>query len=60
MAIIFYASKSLDFNVIFALAPFLLDSTIIFLNYEFPVLTIICGLLFIGAMGKSAQIGLHT
>ena len=34
--------------------------TFIFFNYEISVLTIICLLLFIGAMGKSAQIGLHT
>jgi NADH-quinone oxidoreductase subunit L len=60
MAVIFFAYKSLDFNVVFPLAPFLLDSTIILLNYELPVLTVICILLFIGAMGKSAQIGLHT
>jgi len=31
-----------------------------FLGYEVPALTLICILLFIGAMGKSAQIGLHT
>lgn len=60
MAIIFYTYKSLDFHVVFPLAPFFLDSTIVCLNYEFPVLTVICILLFIGAMGKSAQIGLHT
>jgi len=60
MAVIFYVFKSLDFNVVFPLAPFMLDSTIVYLNYEIPVLTIICILLFIGAMGKSAQIGLHT
>jgi proton-translocating NADH-quinone oxidoreductase chain L len=60
MAVIFFAFNSLDFSVVFALAPFLLDTTIVFLNYELPVLTLICVLLFIGAMGKSAQIGLHT
>ena len=27
---------------------------------ELPVLTTLCLLLFVGAMGKSAQIGLHT
>jgi NADH-quinone oxidoreductase subunit L len=31
-----------------------------FLGFDLPVLTVICSLLFIGAMGKSAQIGLHT
>lgn len=60
IALIFFSYKSLDFSVIFAITPYLLDSTIIILNYEFVVLKIICILLFIGAMGKSAQIGLHT
>jgi proton-translocating NADH-quinone oxidoreductase chain L len=60
MTIIFLAFNSLDFAVVFPLAPFYINSTIVFLNYEIPVLTAICGLLFIGAMGKSAQIGLHT
>lgn len=57
---IFFVFKSLDFHVVFALTPFFVNSTFIFLNYQLPVLTVICSLLFIGAMGKSAQIGLHT
>ena len=60
MALIFLVFKSLNFHVIFPLAPFFQDSTFTFLNYNLPVLTVICSLLFIGAMGKSAQIGLHT
>ena len=36
------------------------EATLVFLNMEFLALTITCLLLFIGAMGKSAQIGLHT
>ena len=60
MALIFLVFKSLDFHVIFPLAPFFQKSTFNFLNYDLPVLTVICSLLFIGAMGKSAQIGLHT
>src|SRR5438270_12683994 len=31
-----------------------------FLCWQVPALTVTCILLFIGAMGKSAQIGLHT
>jgi len=57
---IFFVFHSLDFHVVFPLAPFFVNSTIVFLGYELPVLTLICSLLFIGAMGKSAQIGLHT
>ncbi len=36
------------------------DATIIVLGTEFHALTVICLLLFVGAMGKSAQLGLHT
>jgi NADH-ubiquinone oxidoreductase chain 5 len=57
---IFFVFKSLDVHVIFALAPFFLNSTLNFLGFQLPVLMVICSLLFIGAMGKSAQIGLHT
>ncbi|NMN03707.1 MULTISPECIES: NADH-quinone oxidoreductase subunit L [unclassified Novosphingobium] len=42
-------------------APAVLSgSTIGFLGYRFDTATVICILLFIGAMGKSAQLGLHT
>jgi NADH-quinone oxidoreductase subunit L len=57
---IFCSFKTLDFHIVFPLAPFFVNSTFVFLNYNLPVLTVICSLLFIGAMGKSAQIGLHT
>jgi len=57
---IFFVFKSLDFHVVFPLAPFFVNSTFAFLNYDIPILSFICSLLFIGAMGKSAQIGLHT
>jgi NADH:ubiquinone oxidoreductase subunit 5 (subunit L)/multisubunit Na+/H+ antiporter MnhA subunit len=60
MVSIFFVFKSLDFHIVFPLAPFFVTSTLVFLGYDLPVLTLICSLLFIGAMGKSAQIGLHT
>lgn len=60
LAAIFFVFKTFDFHTIFSLAPFFLKSSFYFFNYEIPVLTIICFLLFVGAMGKSAQIGLHT
>jgi NADH-quinone oxidoreductase subunit L len=41
-------------------APAMAGSTIGFLGYRFDTMTVLCVLLFIGAMGKSAQIGLHT
>ncbi len=41
-------------------APAYAGSTIGFLGMRFEVMTLLCILLFIGAMGKSAQLGLHT
>ena len=41
-------------------APAMAGSTIGFLGYRFDTMTVLCILLFIGAMGKSAQLGLHT
>jgi NADH-quinone oxidoreductase subunit L len=41
-------------------APGMAGSTIHFLGQQWDTMTILCVLLFIGAMGKSAQLGLHT
>ncbi len=41
-------------------APGMAGSTITFAGMRFDTMTILCLLLFIGAMGKSAQLGLHT
>jgi len=57
---IFFVFQTIDFSTVFGLAPAFIDKNIIFLGFEVNVLTLICILLFIGAMGKSAQIGLHT
>jgi NADH-quinone oxidoreductase subunit L len=51
---------SLDFEIVFPLIPFFLDETIYLLNYEIDTIELIGILIFIGAMGKSAQLGLHT
>lgn len=57
---IFYLCKSVDFCTVFSCAPHLAKTSIIFCNIEVHALTLTCILLFIGAVGKSAQIGLHT
>lgn len=58
--VIFYTFQSVEFSVVFGLAPYLTASTILFGNVEIAPLPLICTLLFLGACGKSAQIGLHT
>jgi NADH-quinone oxidoreductase subunit L len=57
---VFMMVGALDFGTIFAQAPGLVGKTIYFLGYQIDALTLICVLLFIGAMGKSAQFLLHT
>ena len=52
--------KSVNFPVIFALLPLMVDESIVFLNCSFHGLTVIAICLFIGGVGKSAQLGLHT
>ncbi len=49
-----------DYGAIFARAPQLAGEEWDFLGYRLPALTTVCCLLFMGAMGKSAQLGLHT
>lgn len=57
---IFFVFKSVDFATVFAMAPSMAGETFVFFNHEWDQLTVICLLLFVGAVGKSAQIGLHT
>jgi NADH-quinone oxidoreductase subunit L len=45
---------------ILAAAPGMAGSTVGFLGARFDTMTVLCLLLFVGAMGKSAQLGLHT
>ena len=59
MALIFYCFGSLNFADIFAKLPLSADNIEIF-GIEFSYITLICILIFIGAMSKSAQLGLHT
>src|SRR5215471_17080778 len=51
---------TLDFDRVFMTAPMFAGKTFLFAGHNVDILTTLCILLFIGAMGKSAQIGLHT
>ncbi|WP_119680302.1 NADH-quinone oxidoreductase subunit L [Indioceanicola profundi] len=57
---IFVIFGTIQFDEIFARVPELADLSFTFLGFEVHALTTACILLFIGAMGKSAQLGLHT
>ncbi len=51
---------SLHFGTVFDAAPNFAHTSFTFLGWQVDALTVTCILLFIGAMGKSAQIGLHV
>src|SRR5213080_3310295 len=57
---IFMLIGSTDLETIFAGAPQLTGKTIDFFGWHADALTLTCILLFMGAMGKSAQFLLHT
>jgi NADH-ubiquinone oxidoreductase chain 5 len=52
--------KAVDYATVAALTPFFKTQTVNFLNMDFNILSLICIFLFLGAVGKSAQLGLHT
>ena len=56
----FLVFGTVSIPAILAAAPGMAGSTIGFLGGRVDTMTVICLLLFVGAMGKSAQIGLHT
>jgi NADH-ubiquinone oxidoreductase chain 5 len=58
--ILFVNFKSVDYATVAVLAPFFKSETINFLNMDFDILSLVCVFLFLGAVGKSAQLGLHT
>src|ERR1700759_416778 len=51
---------TLDFDAVFQAAPGFVGKNFIFAGHSVDILTTLCLLLFVGAMGKSAQLGLHT
>jgi NADH-quinone oxidoreductase subunit L len=61
IAAIYYYFGSLDYAAVFAIAPqFAAQVVQVLPGVDWNVMTLICILLFIGAMGKSAQVPLHV
>jgi len=58
--LLFYFFRSFDFAIVFVLAPYFNKVMFSFLCFKLKCLDIIGFFLFLGSMGKSAQIGLHT
>ena len=58
--LIFYLFGTVNYSEVFEQIPNITDKNLLFLGITFNSVDLICLLLFIGAMGKSAQILLHT
>lgn len=58
--IIFVEYRAVDYATVFATTSIFTNKMYHFLNFDFNLISIICFFLFIGAIGKSAQLGLHT
>ena len=58
--LIFYLFGTVNYSEVFAKIPTIIDKKLIFLGLQINAIDLISLLLFIGAMGKSAQIFLHT
>ena len=57
---LFFLTDSVDFNTIFAAGPTLAETNLTFLWRDWNAANLLAFLLFVGAMGKSAQLLLHT
>ncbi|MDC3037436.1 NADH-quinone oxidoreductase subunit L [Candidatus Pelagibacter sp.] len=58
--LIFYLFGTVNYSEVFQQIPAVVNKNLLFLGFEIKAIDLICLLLFIGAMGKSAQILLHT
>ena len=58
--LIFYLFGTVNYAEVFEQIPSIIDKNLVFLGIKVNAIDLICLLLFIGAMGKSAQILLHT
>jgi NADH-quinone oxidoreductase subunit L len=56
----YYLTGSVTFDQVFAAAPGLAGKTVHFIGFNWDAVTLACLLLFMGAMGKSAQFLLHV
>jgi NADH:ubiquinone oxidoreductase subunit 5 (subunit L)/multisubunit Na+/H+ antiporter MnhA subunit len=60
MFVCFATFKSIEFSTMFSLAPYVTSDVTSLCGFSINSLTLIGILLFIGAVGKSAQLGLHV
>jgi NADH-quinone oxidoreductase subunit L len=52
--------KTTDYIIVFSLIDYIKDLNFYIFFFDVKIINLILFLLFIGAIGKSAQVGLHT
>nr|YP_010947438.1 NADH dehydrogenase subunit 5 [Mimica arnoldii]WGO62524.1 NADH dehydrogenase subunit 5 [Mimica arnoldii] len=58
--VIFWTFQSINYSVIFSMTPLFEHFSFSFMGLNWHSITLISLFLFVGAIGKSAQLGLHT
>jgi NADH-quinone oxidoreductase subunit L len=58
--IIYSTFGTVDYSTVFSLAPTIIQVNVPFFISNINMLDFICFFIFVGAVGKSAQVGLHT
>lgn len=59
IALVYFVFMSLNFDMIYTPIIYLYENHFIFFGININIISLICLLIFIGAIGKSAQVGLH-
>ena len=57
---LFFIFNTLNYDIIFSLSPLLVGFELQIVGILLPIVDLICLFIFFGAVGKSAQLGLHT
>jgi len=60
LSLIYILFKSLNYFVVFPLSSLYINDNLLFFIWDINYINLICFFIFFGAVGKSAQIGLHT
>lgn len=57
---LYFIFNTFSYDIIFSLIPLLVGFDLQLLGLKLPIVDLICFFIFFGAVGKSAQLGLHT
>lgn len=57
---LYFIFNTFNYDIIFSLIPLLVGFDLQLLGLKLPIVDLICFFIFFGAVGKSAQLGLHT